>query len=138
MKLVIVYVLVLLALAAGDFVWLGLTTEMLYRPAMGELLRTSFNMPAAIGFYLLYGFGLSWLIVLPAVSGEARINLVDLSLRAALFGLVAFGTYDLTGLAVIRNWPQGLSFIDMAWGTVAAIIAANVAVLGLRVLGQVK
>ena len=33
-----------------------------------------------------------------------------------LFGFFAYATYDLTNLATLRNWPLGLSLIDMAWG----------------------
>ena len=43
---------------------------------------------------------------------------------AALFGLFCYATYDLTNLATLRNWPAGLSFIDMAWGSVVSALAA--------------
>ncbi len=60
-----------------------------------------------------------------------------LSLRAGLLALAAFGTYDLTGLAVIRNWPVALSFIDMAWGTFAAVVTANTVALLLKMFRQI-
>ena len=42
-----------------------------------------------------------------------------------LFGLFAYGTYDLTNLAVLRDWPLGLTFIDLVWGTFASAVAAG-------------
>ncbi len=138
MRGVIGYVIALVALLALDFVWLSLTGESLYRPAMGSLELAHFHPAPAIGFYLIYALGLSVLVVNPAVGAGGPVNLRELTFKAAVFGLAAFATYDLTGLAVIRDWPRMLSLIDMGWGTFAAAVSANLTVLGLRLLGQVK
>jgi len=42
---------------------------------------------------------------------------VDAVLYGALFGFFCYMTYDLTNLAVVRNFPTGLAFIDIAWGS---------------------
>ena len=42
----------------------------------------------------------------------------------ALFGLFAYGTYDLTNQATLRNWTTTLTIADMAWGTLVSGIAA--------------
>ena len=34
--------------------------------------------------------------------------------RWIVFKYVA--TYDLTNLATLKNWPTGVSLLDMAWG----------------------
>jgi uncharacterized membrane protein len=47
--------------------------------------------------------------------------------RAALFGLVAYGAYDLTNLATLRQWSVKLALVDMAWGTLASALAGVVA-----------
>ena len=44
---------------------------------------------------------------------------------AALFGFFAYATYDLTNLATLKDWPLGLSLIDMAWGTLVSALAAS-------------
>ncbi len=38
--------------------------------------------------------------------------------RGALFGFVAYATYDLTNLSTLANWPVNITIIDMIWGTV--------------------
>jgi uncharacterized membrane protein len=43
---------------------------------------------------------------------------------AALFGLIAYATYDLTNLATLKQWPIGLSLLDMGWGSAVSAIAA--------------
>jgi uncharacterized membrane protein len=40
---------------------------------------------------------------------------------------VAYGTYDLTALAVVRDWPLRLSLLDMGWGTALTALSAAVA-----------
>jgi uncharacterized membrane protein len=138
MKAVLGFVIVLVALLGLDFVWLSLTGESLYRPAMGTLERVHPNLVPAVGFYLLYALGLSVLVVNPAVEAGGPVNVRELTWKAAVFGLAAFATYDLTGMSVIRDWPETLSYIDMGWGTFAAAVSANITALGLRLLGQVK
>jgi uncharacterized membrane protein len=43
-------------------------------------------------------------------------------LRAALFGLITYGTYDLTNLATVRDWPVLVTVVDMIWGTVLSVL----------------
>jgi uncharacterized membrane protein len=113
----------LLALCALDAVWL---TTMLptYQHALGTLLNPTPALAPAGLFYLLYAVGVVVLVVLPGIE-TPRWDAV--AVRGALFGLVAYGTYDLTNQATLRNWPMGLTVLDMAWGTVLTAIAATVA-----------
>ena len=46
------------------------------------------------------------------------------ALRGALFGFVAYATYDLTNLATLEAFTWRLSLIDMAWGTIATGLAS--------------
>jgi len=117
------YVAVLVTLCAGDGVWLS-TMLQTYRRALGDLLAaTPAFVPAAL-FYLLYAAGVVTLVVLPGVT-ERRRGVV--AARGALFGLVAYGTYDLTNQATLRDWPAWLTVLDMAWGTVLTTVAASLA-----------
>ena len=131
MKLLVAFIAVLMTLLACDALWLGLAYKPLYMPAMGHLLSPQVNIAAAAAFYALYAFGLSWLIVLPA---KTHGDTLDLSLRAGLFGVVAYATYDLTALSVLRDWPLALSLIDMAWGGLITVAAANVACFALKLI----
>ena len=134
MKTLFAVVICVVCLLGLDVVWLGLATESLYRPAMGSLLRTDFNLLPGAGFYVIYGLALAVLVIRPVLTAEGGHG--ELTLKAALLGLAAFATYDLTALSVIRDWPLTLSFIDMAWGTFAAVVACNVTVVVLKALRQ--
>jgi len=41
---------------------------------------------------------------------------------AALFGFVAYATYDLSNLATLKGWPVWLTVLDMAWGTLLSVL----------------
>jgi uncharacterized membrane protein len=52
-----------------------------------------------------------------------------------LFGLFAYGTYNITNLAVMRDWSLSLTLIDIAWGmfvSAAGAVAGAFAYHALR------
>ena len=53
-------------------------------------------------------------------------------LHGALLGLVAYGTYDLTNLVTLRDWPVALSVVDLLWGTCVSAVAATAGYLVAR------
>ena len=98
-----------------DLIWLGFIARGVYVRGYGDLLADPVNLPAAVGFYLVYVLGVMVFAVGPALSGG---TLADAALRGAAFGFFAYATYDLTGLAVIRGFDAKTALIDIAWGTV--------------------
>ena len=115
------YFSTLLVFFAVDMVWLGLVARTFYGKYLGYLMAPSVNWPAAILFYLLFIVGVLVFVVLPGLqSGSTR----DTLLRAALFGLITYATYDLTNLATIKDWPVMISVVDMAWGTTLSVIVS--------------
>jgi uncharacterized membrane protein len=126
MRTAVAFLTVLAILIGLDFVWLSLSTETIYRPMMGDLLRREPNLVPGAGFYALFALALTMLVLLPALT-EGRVRHDALSWRAALLGLTCFATYDLTALAVIEGWSLPLSLIDMTWGTFAAVASTNLA-----------
>ena len=112
-----------------DLLWLGVIAKSLYQQAMGDLMSPQPRLAFAALFYLTYPVGLVIFAVLPGVNAD---SLARAALLGALFGLFAYGTYDLTNLAVVRGWPLGLSFIDMAWGTFVSGVSATAGAAALR------
>lgn len=106
---------------ALDAVWLTVMAQRLYRPALGSIMRHDFDFAAAGAFYLLYFTG----VVVFAVRAAASTR--EALWRGALFGLVAYGTYDLTNQATVVGWPWHITLVDLAWGTFATAVAAAIA-----------
>ncbi|MEC5398584.1 DUF2177 family protein [Uliginosibacterium sp. H1] len=107
-----------------DAAWLGFMGSRLYQPALGLLLAPEPDMLAAACFYPLYLMGVVVFAVRPTVRDEAA---AVSALRAAFFGLVAYGTYDLTNQATLQGWPWRLTAIDLVWGSCLTALSAMVA-----------
>ncbi|RZL64232.1 MAG: DUF2177 family protein [Variovorax sp.] len=112
-----------------DLLWLGVIAKNMYAQAMGDLMSPQPRLAFAALFYLMYPVGLVIFAVLPGVDAGSVLRA---GVLGALFGLFAYGTYDLTNLAVVRGWPTGLSFIDMAWGTLVSGVSAAAGAAALR------
>ena len=91
---------------------------------MGSLMASEPKLLAGLGFYLLYALGASIFVIIPAISKQSWLYAVQ---YGALFGLFCYMTYDLTNLAVIRDFPTRLAFIDMAWGSFVTALSAGIA-----------
>ncbi|WKV85204.1 DUF2177 family protein [Pseudomonas sp. B24_DOA] len=122
-KALIAYVATLLTFLLLDGIWLGLLMAPTYRELLGSLmLEKPLLLPAAV-FYCLYVIGCVVFVVLPALSWQRAAKL------GALLGLVAYGTYDLTNWATLRDWSVQVSLMDWAWGIVATAVACTVGYL---------
>ena len=42
-----------------------------------------------------------------------------------IFGLVSFGIFDLTNLAILSAWTSRFVVVDMAWGMTANVLVAS-------------
>lgn len=114
----------LIFLIAIDMTWLLVIAKKLYQSEMGDLMASEPKLAAGIAFYVLYAIGVGIFVLIPALSKQSWFDAV---LYGALFGFFCYMTYDLTNLAVIRNFPTQLAFIDMAWGTFATAVASGFA-----------
>ena len=106
-----------------DILWLGLVARGFYQDQIGPLLRDKVNWGAAVAFYLVFLAGVVVFVVLPAVE---RQSLQHALVYGALFGLVTYAAYDLTNLAVAKDWPLAVTLVDMAWGTVLTATVSGV------------
>jgi uncharacterized membrane protein len=130
-KYLAVYFSFLLSLVVIDLIWLLGIAKNLYRDEMGSLMASEPKLLASLGFYLLYAFGASIFVIIPAISKQSWLYAVQ---YGALFGLFCYMTYDLTNLAVIRDFPVRLAFIDIAWGSAVTALSATIAYwVGTRV-----
>jgi uncharacterized membrane protein len=120
------YVAALVAFVGLDMVWLSAMVERVYRPALGDVLATTVNLPAAIVFYLIFPVGLTIFAVAPAVKAGA---IGQAALYGGLLGLFAYVTYDLTNQATLRAWSTQLTVIDVTWGFALSGVAAAVGYL---------
>ena len=96
-----------------DVIWLSFSVKSFYRPNIGHLLLETPVMWAAILFYIIYVIGLAVVIIEPSLDYQ---NTQKFLIKAFMFGLVAYGTYNLTNMATIKGWSPNVVFVDMIWG----------------------
>jgi uncharacterized membrane protein len=104
-----------------DLLWIGVIAKPLYQQGIGHLMADQPRLWAVAVFYLIYPVGLMFFAILP---NEHVDKWQSTAAAAAMFGFLAYATYDLTNLATLRDWPIGLSLIDTAWGTLVSTAAA--------------
>jgi len=116
-----IYAIALPVFFAIDMVWLGLVAKNFYRSQIGALMKPDVNWIAAIIFYLIFIAGLVIFVIAPAIEKGSWTHAL---LFGALFGLVCYATYDLTNLAVARDWPLLVTIVDMIWGTILGALVS--------------
>ena len=115
------YFIALPVFLAIDMIWLGLIAKNFYAKQIGFLMKSNINWLAAVIFYLLFIVGLVIFVIAPAMQKNSWLQAL---LLGALFGLIAYATYDLTNLATIKSWPILVTIIDLICGmTVAGLVS---------------
>lgn len=128
----IAYAAALLALGIGDFLWLGVLMPAQYKAWIGPLMLEQPRVLPAAAFYFLYPVGLVVFAVAPALE---RASVQRAMAASALFGFIAYGTFDLSNLATLKGWPVALTVVDMLWGAFLSACAGLAAYGAARTLG---
>jgi uncharacterized membrane protein len=125
------YITALIVFFAIDMVWLGVVAKDFYRAQIGHLMKPDVNWIAAIIFYLIFITGLVVFVITPAIEKGQWTHAL---LFGALFGFVCYATYDLTNLAVTKDWPILVTIVDLAWG---AVLASSVSTVTYFIISKI-
>ncbi len=132
MKWLLYYVIALSVFMVIDLVWLGFIAKDLYSKYLGYLMSDKVNWLAAVIFYLIFIGGICYFVLYPSLLDQ---NITNLFIRAALFGLMTYATYDLTNLATVKNWPIQITIIDLIWGTSLSTSVSVISYFIIKLLG---
>lgn len=117
----------LLVMGVLDALWLGWIAKDFYAQHMaGHRADAVQLLPAAL-FYFGYPVGLVFLALSPMPE-----SMTQAVIRAAVVGLTAYGVYDLTNLATMRDWSAKMAAVDAIWGACASAAAGAAAYAVLR------
>jgi uncharacterized membrane protein len=130
-RYVLAFVAAAVVFLALDFTWLSQTNATIYRPIIGDLLSPTLRIGPAVAFYVVYLAGLIFFAVSPGLKdgGVKRV-----ALNAALYGLCAYATYDLTNQATLKVWATKLTVLDLGWGMIVSTVAACLGYLAANAL----
>lgn len=104
-----------------DFVWLKTTIGPFFRNRIGHMMREDPKIGIAAGFYVFFALGAVYFAVYPAIQAE------DMTLalfNGALLGLIGYGTYEATSMAIMKDWTYGMVALDVGWGVFVTAIAS--------------
>jgi uncharacterized membrane protein len=132
MSLVVLFVATSIIFIVADAVMLRSVIQPVFARHLGDTLyEGGFRLIPAVLFYFTYMFGVLYFAGWPAlrdgVPAQALFN-------GAILGFVAYGTYEFTSWAVMRDWHPQMVALDLAWGTVVTGVAAWGGVLAARAL----
>ena len=96
-----------------DILWLSFSVKSFYGPRIGHLFADKPVIWAAAMFYIIYVVGLAVVIIEPSINFDDTSKFL---FKAFMFGLVAYGTYNLTNMATVKGWSPSVVFVDMIWG----------------------
>lgn len=112
-----------------DLIWFSLTVKKFYQPHLGHIISNEFKYGVALVFYIIYSFGLSYLVVVPSLL--LNDSLIKVLIKGFILGFTAYAAYDLTNQATIKNWPVIVTVVDILWG---AVVTAAVASITYKIL----
>jgi uncharacterized membrane protein len=125
--LVRLYVLTVIVFLAIDVVWIGTVVSGVYQRRLGHLLADAPVWAPALIFYAIYVLGILVFAVLPGLEAESLGRTVALG---AFLGFFAYATFDLTSMALFKDFPLFVVITDLLWGTV---LTGSVAAAGFGI-----
>lgn len=116
----------IVAFAVLDLAWLGFIIKPFNLAQLAEIGRFKdgqFDLwyAPAIGVYFLMALSMVY-FVMPKIGAEDPFWLAFLT--GALMGFLVYGVFDLTNLAILKNYPLAFAVVDMTWGSFAYGVVA--------------
>jgi len=118
-RTVVLYLATLAVLLGLDIPFLAIVAKGFFQSQVGDMLG-EIRPVAAVLFYLVYVAG-----VLVFVSGQGEATWRSALLYGALFGLFCYATFELTSLAMLRQWTWAVVLVDISWGVVLTAVSAT-------------
>ena len=134
LKFLPAYLTTMIVMFILDIIWLNILAKPVYQQGIGHLMATQPNLLFAALFYMVFVFGIIWFAVVP---NRTSNGIKSTFVAAAIFGFFVYASYDLTNLAMLKDWPLGMSLMDMTWGTLLSGVSASAGKLVLDKMNSV-
>lgn len=131
MKILTLYVVTALIFFVIDAIGLRFMIKPVFERHVAHLFADPFRVVPAAVFYLGYVVGLLWFVSIPAMNqGNPTTALIG----GALLGILAYGTYEFTNYATLRDWSLNQVVVDTLWGGVLTGVSAWAGLVATRAL----
>ena len=122
MSLITLFLATAIIFLVADALMLRAVIQPVFARHLGDALYPGgFRLSPAALFYLTYMGGVTYFAGWPALrDGVPHMALVN----GAILGLVAYGTYEFTSWAVMRDWHPQIVALDLTWGVAVTALSA--------------
>ncbi len=111
-----------------DIFWIYFVATPMYKQEVSSLMEL--KIPPALLFYVIFLLGLIFFVINPNQDN----TLLNVFLIGAFFGLVTYGTYDLTVYASMNIFSLKLVVADILWGMFLSGAVATLTVFTINKL----
>jgi uncharacterized membrane protein len=132
MTVLILYVASFAVFLGLDYIALSYLIKPTFEKDIAPLLLDSPRIGPAVIFYAFYIGVLLWFVSWPAM--EMGKSLIWVFASGALIGAMAYGTYEFTNLATLKDWTWRMVATDFTWGTFLTGTSATAGVAVARAL----
>lgn len=132
MQILLLYLVTAVLFLGLDALMLRNVMQPLFHAHLGDALAERFRIVPAALFYMAYVGGVLWFASVPALRAQAPGQAL---LNGAILGTLAYGTYEFTNFATLRDWHWQMVAADLAWGTALTGLSAWAGVLIVRAMG---
>lgn len=116
------------AFAVLDFIWLGFVMKkfnLRHLSEIGRIVDGDFQVHYGAAFIVYILMSLGVVIFVSPLAGSSVVKAIGLG---AFMGLLVYGVFDMTNMAILKNYSWAFALADMAWGVFvfAAVSAITV------------
>lgn len=112
------FLIALVIFIITDTIWLGFIAKNLYLKQYAQWLRLVGGQLKPLWWATLLVYLLFALSIVVFILPLAKTSLLYSAFYGALLGAIIYGIYDFTCLAIFKDFPVAIAFIDWAWGIV--------------------
>jgi uncharacterized membrane protein len=132
MNIMILYLATAVIFFVADAIGLRFLVKPVFDRHVAHLFADPFRVVPAAVFYLGYIAGMLWFVSIPALRGN---DPTAAFVGGIALGLLAYGTYEFTNYATLRDWSLEQVVVDTIWGGVLTGFAAWAGVMVARSMG---
>ncbi len=133
MTVAVLYVVTLIVFLGIDYLGLSYIIKPTFEQEIGSIMADSPRLGPAVVFYAFYVGVLLWFVSWPALAGDKSLMWVFGS--GVLIGAMAYGTYEFTNLATLKDWTWRMVATDFTWGSLLTGVSATAGVAAARAVG---
>ncbi len=119
MQIASLYALTAVIFLVLDALMLRFHMAPLFQRYIGAQMLEDIRAVPALAFYAAYVAGLLYLVSVPALKTGAPVLV-----PAVILGLMAYGTYEFTSYAIMKDWSLRMVITDVTWGGVLTGLSA--------------